>query len=260
MSEISYLDIKNAKTQEFIAEGVNIRVIEREGKKPLFCLTDIARFKNQEEPAKVVENWIRLETTVPFLCSYEGIEFKVGLSPTLRKASVSTLTGMGLKSICSKRGGFHSGTYAERDVAIEFMTCISPEFRVKVIAAYLAWIDGQRQWDLKRMLVAESLTEYTQAIKECILPKHREEHHRWVYAKWVDLLNMVTFGYTSREWEDANPELDGNQRDHATVGRLIFMSKLETLGCYLIELGKSFEEVADGMYLFARNYSVKKLK
>ncbi|MGL5040324.1 MAG: KilA-N domain-containing protein [Aeromonas sp.] len=260
MDRISSLDVKNAKTESFIAEGVNIRVIEREGEKPLFCLTDIARFKSQDEPNRVIENWIRLESTIPFLMSYEGIESKDRVVPSLARPSVSALSKIGIKSIVSRRGRFHSGTYAEREVAIEFMTCISPQFKLKVIEAYISWIEDKRSWDLKRMLVKEALTEYTQAIKECILPKHREDHHCWVYAKWVDLLNMVAFGYTAREWQDANPELDGNQRDHATVGRLIFMSKLETLGCYLIELGKSFEEVADGMFLFARNYSVKKLK
>ena len=260
MNEISSQDVKNAKTESFIAEGVNIRVIEREGQKPLFCLTDIARFKNQDEPDEIIKHWIRLDTTIPFLLSYEGIESKPAMSATLKNTRVSTLNSMGIKSIIARRGKYHSGTYAEREVAIEFMTCISPQFKLKVIEAYISWIEDQRSWDLKRMLVKEALTEYTQAVRDCILPKHREENHKWVYAKWVDLLNMVAFGYTAKEWKAANPELDGNQRDHATVGRLIFLSKLETVGGFLIEKGNSFEEVADGMFEFAKTYSVKKLR
>ena len=227
-----------------------ITVLDQEihiNKNDYFSLTDIARYKNPEAPADVVKNWLRRKDTIEFIGLWEKLnnpnfnvvefdQFKneaghnyFTLSPKKWIAGVNAI------GIISKAGKYNAGTYAHKDIALQFASWISPEINLYIIKEFQRLkADEQKQlgWTVKRELAKINYRIHTDAIKDnIIIPLEiSKEQASFVYANEGDVLN-------AREWRDKNPDKKGNIRDYAEVSQLVCLSNLENLNAYLIERG-----------------------
>ena len=222
------------------------------------CITDIARQKNAEEPKDVVKNWMRLKNTIEYIGLWEKLnnpQFKgVGFDPLLQEAGSNAFTLSPTKwieqtnaiGIVSKsgRGG---GTYAHKDIAFNFGMWISPKFQLYIVQEYQRLKEQEdnpllEQWDVKRLLSKTNYTLHTDAIKNIIIPKYSLTRFKesLIYATEADMLNLILFGCTAKDWEEANPELAKkkmNVRDTATINQLVVLSNMESLNSMLIKQG-----------------------
>ena len=226
--------------------------ITKHGGDDYICLTDMAKARTDaSRAADVIKNWIRTRTTLEFLGTWEKIynpDFKVVefdhfkseaglpsfvLSPTQWVEKTSAI------GIFSKAGRY-GGTYAHKDIAFEFGSAISPEFKLYLLKEFqrLKAEENDRlklDWSLQRTLAKVNYTIHTDAIKERLIPAILSpEQTAFVYASEADLLNMALFGVTAKDWREANPELGGNMRDHATLEQLVVLSNLESLNSVFI--------------------------
>lgn len=237
-----------------------IQVLDKEihiNESDYFSLTDIARYKNPLEPKEAVRNWLRRKDTIEYLGLWEqlnnpnfkGVEFDAfknqagtnafTLSPErwIEKTSAIGLT--------TKRGKYNSGTYAHKDIALQFASWISPEINLYIIKEFQRLKTNEQAqlgWNVKRELSKINYKIHTDAIKENIVPTLSEKQANFIYASEADLLNVALFGKTASEWRKGNPTLKGNIRDYATMEQLICLSNMENINAYLIEQKKSQSE------------------
>jgi len=219
-------------------------------------LTDIARIKNEDEPKDVVKNWFRNRNTVEFLGLWERINnpnFKgVEFDPLLREAGSNSFTLSPTKWIKTvdaigiiTKTGRGGGTYAHKDIAFEFASWISAEFKLYLIREFQRLKNDenerlQLEWNLQRTLSKINYKIHTDAIKENIVPTLISKSQiNFVYANEADLLNVALFGITAKQWKAANPNAKGNMRDHATIEQLVVLSNMESINALLIEQGLS---------------------
>lgn len=268
------------------AKGTEISVISSVGKnEDYISLTDIARYRNSEDPAAVIGNWMRNRNTIEFLGLWEELnntnfkplefeEFKnesgsnaFTLSP---QKWISSTKAIG---IISKSGRYGGGTFAHTDIAFEFASWISPEFKLYIIKDYqrLKADEGYRlalDWNVKRVLAKANYQIHTDAIKDNLIPKDLPVNKKsFIYADEADVLNMALFGKTAKQWRIENPKLEGNMRDHATIEQLIVMVNLESMNAVLIEqnvpqwerLNRLRKIAVDQLQAFLNNKSVHKL-
>jgi len=217
-------------------------------------LTDIARYKDVEEPKDIVKNWLRTRSTIEFLGIWEkinnpnfkGVEFDsfkneagsnaFSLSP---QKWIKTTNAIG---IISKSGKYGGGTYAHKDIALEFASWISPEFKLYLIKEFqrLKIEENKRLalgWNIKRTLAKINYKIHTDAIKEHIIPPRiSKKAMKIIYVNEADVLNVALFGITAKEWRDYNPSKKGNIRDYSTVEQLVVLSNLESLNAEFIRL------------------------
>lgn len=239
-----------------------ITVLEQEihiNKDDYFSLTDIARYKNQESPADVVKNWLRRKDTIEFIGLWEKLNnpnFKVVEFDRFKnEAGYNYFTmspkkwidGVNAIGIVSKAGKYNSGTYAHKEIALQFASWISPEINLYIIKEFQRLkADEQKQlgWTVKRELAKINYRIHTDAIKDnIVIPLEiSKEQASLVYANEADVLNVALFGMTAREWRDKNPDKKGNIRDYAEVSQLVCLSNLENLNAYLIERGLSQQD------------------
>lgn len=220
-------------------------------------LTDIARFKNVEEPNVVIASWLRRVDTIQYLTiwekinninfkptDFEGFKSKPGenaftLSPTKWKELTNAI-GIKVKS-----GKYNGGTYAHKDIALEFASRISPEIKLYIIKEFQRLKEQeleQLNWAEKRFLSKVNYRIHTNAIKEKLIdPNIAKDKERWIYASEADLLNLALFGMTAKERRDKNPNKKGNIRDHSTLNELIILSNLESMNAELIKLSMEKE-------------------
>lgn len=224
-----------------------------------FSLTDIARYKNPEDPADVVKNWLRRKDTIEFIGLWEKLNnpnFKVVEFDQFKNEAGHNyftlspkkwIDGVNAIGIISKAGKYNSGTYAHKDIALHFASWISPEINLYIIKEFQRLkADEQKQlgWSVKRELAKINYRIHTDAIKDnIIIPLEiSKEQASFVYANEADVLNVALFGMTAREWRDKNPDKKGNIRDYAEVSQLVCLSNLENLNAYLIDRGLSQRE------------------
>lgn len=224
-----------------------------------FSLTDIARYKNPEEPRFVIQNWMRRIDTIQYLGLWEQlnnpnfnrVEFDTFRSEAGHNYFTMTpkkwIEGVNAIGIVSKAGKYNSGTYAHKDIALQFASWISPEINLYIIKEFQrlkAEEQKQLDWSVKRELAKINYRIHTDAIKDNIVIPHEisKEQATFVYASEADVLNVALFGMTAKEWRDKNPDKKGNIRDYAEVSQLICLSNLENLNAYLIECGVSQSE------------------
>lgn len=228
------------------------------------CISDIAKAKSDNSrAADVIRNWLRNRYTLDFLSTWESIynpNFKVFESEHFRK-QVGLLTftpsvtewvdRTGAIGIFVKKGKY-GGTYAHKDIAFEFASAISPVFKLYLIREFqrLKELENcNRNWDIKRLLSKNNYLIYTDAIKNYILPNNNYYKNReWLkYAEEADILNVIIFKSTAKEWRDLNPSLASkyNMRDFASINELTVLSNLESHNSELIKDGKSKEERFD---------------
>jgi len=219
-------------------------------------LTDIAKYKNPDHPDDVVRNWLRNRSTVEFLgiwerlnnpdfnpVEFDGIRMQTGINSFVLtpKQWVEKTGAVGIRS----SSGRYGGTYAHKDIAFEFASWVSVEFRLYLIKEFqrLKEEEGQRlsqAWNLNRTLSKINYRIHTDAIKAHLIPPEVTPAQATVtYANEADLLNVALFGQTGKQWRDANPELDGNMRDHATIEQLLVLANLESLNAEFIHMGLS---------------------
>ena len=142
--------------------------------------------------------------------------------------------------LVSKSGRYGGGTYAHKDIAFEFASWLSPEFKLYIIKDYqrLKEDEGHRlalDWNVKRILASANYRIHTDAIKDnLILPDLPKPQQGYVYADEADVLNVALFGKTAKQWRAENPAVKGNMRDYATIEQLLVLTNLENLNAFLI--------------------------
>ena len=259
---------KYAKINQKISRGLNgmknkeITVLNQAihiNKDDYFSLTDIARYKNSEDPRFVIQNWMRRIDTIQYLglweqlnnSNFNRVEFDTFRSEAGHNYFTMTpkkwIEGVNAIGIISKAGKYNSGTYAHKDIALQFASWISPEINLYIIKEFQrlkAEEQKQLDWSVKRELAKINYRIHTDAIKDNIIIPHEisKEQAAFVYANEADVLNVALFGMTAKEWRDKNPDKKGNNRDYAEVAQLICLSNLENLNAYLIERGVSQSE------------------
>lgn len=219
--------------------------------------------KDKVRAADVIKNWIRGRGTIEFLGTWEKIynlEFKVvefdhfkkdaGL-PTFTMSVSHWVAKTGAIGIFSKLGK-NGGTYAHKDIAFEFGTAISPEFKLLLIQEFQRLKDSESKqlhqlWDLRRFLSKANYRLQTDAVKDVLVPLKNlpKDKIGILYATEADLLYQAMYGYTAKQWKEANPELaltGKNMRDYATVYQLIVLNGLEVVNAELIRSGLDIEE------------------
>jgi hypothetical protein len=216
------------------------------------CITDIARFKNQSHTDDLIRNWLRNRNTIEFLGIWEQLnnpDFKpVEFDGFKKQAGLNSFTltpkqwieQTGAIGLISKAGRY-GGTYAQKDIAFEFASWISVEFKLYLIKEFQRLKEQEFQqlgWDIRRNLAKVNYLIHTDAIKQNLIPdtlSPAQINH--VYADEADLLNVALFGVTARQWREQNPNVTGNMRDHANVHQLVCLANLEAMNAYLIQQG-----------------------
>jgi len=253
------MSVKNIKSV-IHAKDTDIAVISAIGQDDYISLTDIARYRS-DEPTAVISNWMRSKDTIEFLglweqlnnenfkpIEFEGFRNEAGanaftLSP---KKWIEATNAIGIIS----KSGRYGGTYAHKDIAFEFASWVSPEFKLYIIKDYqrLKSDEAHRlalDWNVKRLLSKANYKLHTEAIKQNLIPPEiRADKQGFIYANEADVLNVALFGMTAAQWRSDNPELSGNMRDYATIEQLLVLANLENANAMYIEEGKSREERA----------------
>ena len=246
-------NMSNIKKDTINAKGFTIQVYTEDFRNDYVSLTDIARYKNKEEPKDVVKNWLRVKNTIEFLGLWEsinnpnfkGVEFdsfknEAGsnaftLSP---QRWVESTNAIGIVSKSGKCGG----TYAHKDIAFKFAAWISAEFELYIIKDYQRLKSDENSrlslnWNLNREISKINYKIHTDAIKEYLLKDLTPEQLMYKYASEADLLNVALFNKTAKQWRDANPKSKGNIRDEASINELLVLSNMESYNAVLISKG-----------------------
>ncbi|MDR2524387.1 MAG: KilA-N domain-containing protein [Candidatus Nomurabacteria bacterium] len=222
-------------------------------------LTDIAKYRNANEPSQVIANWLRIYGTISYLglwekihnpnfnsFNFEGIKKEAGrdyfgMSP---KRWIEQTNAIGIAS----KSGRYGGAFAHKDIAFKFAAWLSPEFELYLITEFERLKEQEQkslsaEWDLQRTISKINYHIHTDAIKEHIIPQVVDEGRKsFVYANEADLLNVALFGKTAAEWRTDNQNNKGNIRDKATLEQLVVLSNLESVNALLIRNGLSQSE------------------
>ena len=235
--------------------------IELQNKKSgdFISLTDIAKYKTKENPGYVIQNWMRNRNTVRFLglweslhntqfnyLEFEAIEKESGLNSFVLtpKRWIEVTSAIG---ITTKQGRYAS-TFAHKDIAFEFASWISPEFKLYIIKDYqrLKTEENNYQsikWNLNRELAKINYHIHTDVVKSYLIPENiASKAASFVYSNEADVLNVALFGKTAKMWREENPDLKGNIRDYASIEQLIVLINLESMNSELIKIGLSQSE------------------
>ena len=268
---------------KLVVKGAEISVQWNPERDDFISLTDIAKLKDSDNPRYIIQNWLRNRNTIEFLGVWESlynpsfnrqnwlrnrntIEF-LGVWESLYNPSFNRVefdafrSQAGLNSfvmtpqkwvestgaigIISKAGRY-GGTYAHKEIAFEFASWISVEFKLYLVKEFERLKTEEMKqlgWDIKRNLVKINYRIHTDAIKENLIPPELSAKQvSMVYASEADVLNMALFGMTAKQWRDSHPELKGNIRDYANVSQLVCLSNLENLNAVFISDGMSQAE------------------
>jgi KilA-N domain len=240
-------------------EGTTITLVTQEDT-DYISLTDIAKFSS-DEPRFVVRNWLSTQNTIAYLGAWEGLhnlnfnregfrtvkdeffEKPFSLTPS---RWIEATDAIGMRSTSGKHGG---GTYAHKDIALNFCYWISPVFQIYLIKEFqrLKQEESDRlnlEWNLKRTLAKVNYKIHTDAIKNHLIPLKVQDtkFESLYYASEADVLNVALFSMTAKEWRETNPDLKGNMRDYATAEQLLVLANLENLNAEFIKMGFPKEE------------------
>ena len=215
-------------------------------------LTDLARYKNSDNPGDVIIKWMSNKSSFDFYSLWEELfnnNFKLAESREFKTDSATQSFTMSPSrwinltnaiGFISKRGKYDGGTFAHPDIALEFASWIDPAFKLYLIKEferlkYNENYQNEIQWSVRRMLTKTNYRIHTDSIKENIIPNLTKEQRQFVYADEADVINVALFGMTAKEWRDKNPDLEGNIRDDTDVLHLVVLSNLEVLNANMIE-------------------------
>ncbi len=270
--------------KKIITQGLQIAVI-KDNKEEYISLTDMAKFKNREATGIVIAHWLSTKYTIQFMGAWEHVHnpiFNVTEFSNIRNEAgsngfilssskwIEKTKAIGIRS----RAGRYGGTFAHRDIAFEFATWLSPEFKLYLIKEFQRLKEEENKrltlgWDVKRQLTKINYLIHTDAIKEHLIPLQlTKQAATMVYASEADVLNMALFGKTAKDWRDENPKKDGNIRDYSDVTQLVVLANLEGINAELIKQEISQPErlvqlnqtAISQMHSLVGNASIKKLK
>lgn len=235
------------------ANGVEIRITSSK-EADYISLTDIAKYRS-DDPNAVIQNWLRNRNTIEYLglwekinnpdfkpLEFEGFRKEAGLNGfTLSpKKWITSTNAIGITS----KSGRYGGTYAHSDIAFEFASWISPEFKLYIIKDYQRLKTDESHaksldWNIKREITKSNYRIHTDAIKENLIPNLTPQQIACKYASEADLINVALFGQTAKQWRNQHSESKGNIRDEATIEQLIVLANLESLNAEYIREGIS---------------------
>ena len=249
----------NIKTKITVKEQkINVLRIEN---KEYISLTDLARYADNEEPRLPIRDWMRNKEVISFLGLWESIHnenFKGGEFDTFKNEAGSNKFKMSPQKwikatnaigMISKSGRYDGGTFAHSDIALEFASWLSPEFKLYVIQEFQRLKNNEAyqnkiDWHVNRVLSKVNYVVHTDAIKSIIVPTLTEKQKQFVYAEEADVLNVALFGQTAKEWRINNPNIadKGNIRDYTDLLHLVILNNLENINAELIEMKISQSE------------------
>lgn len=261
-------------TKETItAKGLKIGIYTEDFQNEFISLTDIAKYRNSDDPRFVIQNWMRNRNTVEFLSvweelhnpdfnrvQFEAVKEEAGLNRFVMTPAkwIEQTNAIGIVS----KAGRYGGTYAHSDIAMAFASWISPEFQLYIMKDYrrLKQDENSRlslNWNLNRELSKINYKIHTDAIKENLIPPELTQAQKsFTYANEADMLNVALFGMTAKEWRKTNPIKSGNIRDYATLNQLLVLANMESYNAILINRGITQQE----RLVLIRNLVVKQLK
>ena len=240
------------------AKGIDISIYTEDFQNEFISLTDIARYRS-DDPTAVIQNWMRGRDVIEFLglwetlhnsgfkpIEFEGFKNQAGanaftMSP---KKWIENTNAIGIIS----KAGRYGGTFAHSDIAFEFASWISPEFKLSIIKDYKRLKSDEtsrlsQKWNLNREISKLNYKIHTDAIKENLLPQElTTKQISFTYADEADMLNVVLFGKTAKEWREENTYKNGNMRDFASINELLVLANLESYNAILIKQGKPQKE------------------
>lgn len=237
------------------AKGIDIGIYTNDFQNEFISLTDIAKYRNDDDPRYVIQNWMRNRNTIEFLGVWERLHNpnfnRVQFDAFKNEAGLNRFTMTPTKwieqtnsiGIISKSGRY-GGTYAHSDIAMSFATWISPEFQLYIMKDYrrIKADENSRlslNWNLNREISKLNYRIHTDAIKTNLIPsKLTPAQISYTYASEADILNVAVFGMTAKEWRDSNSDLKGNIRDYANINQLLVLANLESYNAVLIGQGK----------------------
>ena len=222
------------------------------------CLTDMAKSAGSD---RALHSWLRTKNTIDFLGFWEQInnsDFKVhefvyfknnAGANSFNPSIVDWIEKTNAKGIIAKRGRY-GGTYAHKDIAFEFGTWLSPEFKLLIITEFQRLKEKEQEhikWDSHRYLSRVNYRLHTDSIKNILIPALQliKSQETYVYTDEADMLNKIVFGQTASEWRNVNKEIaksGRNQRDYATIQQLVLLANLENLNSQFISEGKYQKE------------------
>ena len=250
--------MSKAKKSTIEVQGSTVTVLSQ-NQQDSICLTDIAKFKNRDHPDDVIRNWLRSRNTVEFLglwerlnnpsfnpVEFDGIRMQTGLNSFVLtpKQWIEKTGAVGITSSAGRYGG----TFAHKDIAFEFASWVSVEFKLYLSTEFQHLKDEENDrlklgWNLQRTLAKINYRIHTDAVRETLIPPTvTKQQATLVYASEADMLNVALFGQTARQWRDSHPKAEGNVRDHAPLEQLVVLTNLESLNSVLIRQGLSQSE------------------
>ena len=255
------------------AQGIEIGIYTTDFENEFISLTDIARYRNEDDPRFVIQNWMRNRNTIEFLGVWESlhnpnfnrVQFDTVKNESGANRFVMTPTKWieqtNAIGIVSKSGRYGGGTFAHSDIAMSFATWLSPEFQLYIMKDYRRLKSDENSrlslnWNLNRELTKLNYKIHTDAIKDnLIVPELTPQQKSFVYADEADLLNVALFGKTAKEWREENPKAKGNIRDFASISQLLVLANLESYNAILID-----QEIEQGKRLeMLRKTAIKQL-
>lgn len=277
--------MSNEFQEKMNINGLEITVVSQGDEDDYISLTDIAKHKNPEDPRIVVSNWLSSYATIDFLATWEQLynpnfnrmEFQTVRSEPGRLVMtpsqwINRMQAIGIRS----KAGRYGGTYAHKDIAFEFASWISPEFKLYIIKDYQRLKEDENNrlslnWNMRRLLTKTNYKIHTDAIQENLIPEDlTKQQQGYVYANEADVLNVALFGMTAKEWRKLNPDKSKSEniRDSATLEQLIVLTNLESYNAELIKDGipqpdrlvKLNTAAKSQMTSLLENPSLKKLK
>jgi hypothetical protein len=238
--------------------GINI-VIQKNNQDDYLSLTDIARFKNKSHTDDVIKNWLRNRFTIELIglweqinnplfnsVEFDGFRKESGLNSFVLtpKKWIESTNAIGIIS----SPGRYGGTFAHKDIAFEFASWISVEFKLYIIKEFQRLKEAESsqqslQWSVQRAISKINYHIHTDVIKENLIPSSlTKEQAKFIYANEADLLNVALFGLTAQEWKRQNPTKEGNIRDQASLEQLVILSNMESINALFIQQNVSSEE------------------
>ena len=246
------------KKETIHAKGVEIGIYTTDFENEYISLTDIARYKS-DDPTAVIQNWMRNRDVIEFLglweilhnadfkpLEFEGFKNQAGAN-AFTMSPTKWINGVNAIGIVSKSGRY-GGTFAHSDIAFEFASWISPEFKLYIIKDYKRLKSDENSrlslnWNLNREISKLNYRIHTDAIKDNLIPPELTPAQiAYTYASEADMLNVALFGKTAKQWREQNPEEKGNIRDSASINQLLVLANMESYNAILIEQGKEQSE------------------